>query len=289
LPVGIYMKWKGFDWVCSNSSAVDVGAEAAMTVGIPHAYYVREFMDETQGIEYCDVKKMQRLLEKSDIVLFVSKALEEWYKKKYRLNKTVQFYDGFVLEDYYVKNHVVMNENVIRLIQVGRLEEAKGVSDSIEIMKMLKDEGIHCFQLEFVGAGSMQYENQMREKIRQYHLEQQILISPFVSNIKEKLALADVLLMNSFSEGFGRVTVEGMLAGCLAVGRTNAGTLEIIEHEKNGMLYTTSAEAVNILRDIANNRTKYIELADYGQRWALEEFDCTKTAKKFCHQLHISK
>ena len=41
-----YIKKSKFDFVCSNSSAVDVGARAALLLKKPHIYYIREFMEE---------------------------------------------------------------------------------------------------------------------------------------------------------------------------------------------------------------------------------------------------
>lgn len=73
----IYLKVNPYDYVCSNSTAVDVGARAAKWAKVKHIYYVRELMEKDHGIEYRNKKGMQKLLEQSDFVIFISKLVEK--------------------------------------------------------------------------------------------------------------------------------------------------------------------------------------------------------------------
>src|SRR4029079_1002455 len=55
---------------------------------------------------------------------------------------------------------------------------------------------------------------------------------------------ADAALMCSKSEAMGRVTVEAMSASLPVIGYDNAGTSEIIQHERTGLLYRGGPEAL---------------------------------------------
>ena len=121
----------------------------------------------------------------------------------------------------------------------------------------------------------------MHALISKYKLESQITISGFFVNMKEKLSGKDILIMNSKSEGFGRVTVEGMLTGCLVIGRNSGGTAEIIIDKVNGLLFENEANFVNIIKEIYANRDTYRKLAKSGQKYAAEKFDCVNTAQNF--------
>lgn len=280
-----YVKKSKFDLICSNSSAVDVGARAALLSHVQHIYYVREFMEEDHGFEYRNKKRMRRLLESSDYTIFISKAIEEKYKSLYKLQNTAQFYDGFIVNDYIINDHNILNNTEIRLIQLGSLCDGKGALNSVRLINELRRVGIENVHLDFVGNGVDGYKGKMYELIKKNKLEKYITILPYSSDIKEKLCIADILLMNSRSEGFGRVTIEGMLAGCLVVGRKAAGTAEIIQNDVNGLLYSDESEFVCCIKKILNNREKYKEVAKYAQNRAVKEFSCEKAAQNFMNVL----
>ena len=92
LPIVHLIREKQYDMICSNSISVDVGARAAEIAKIPHIYYFREFMEEDFGIEFRNQKKMKRLIETSEIGIFISKAVQEKYRKLYSLKNSVQFF-----------------------------------------------------------------------------------------------------------------------------------------------------------------------------------------------------
>ena len=276
-----YIKKEKIDIVCSNSTGVDVGARAARMAKVPHIYYIREMMELGLSCEYRNKYRMRKLLEKSEYAIFISKAVEEYYKSKYCLQNTSQFYNGFVVEDYYIQGHDILADKEIRFIQVGEFSEGKGVFNTIEMLQHLNEAGIRNWRMEFVGKGSDDNIHQMQNLISQYHMESQITIGNFCLDMKEKLSEKDILIMNSRAEGFGRVTVEGMLAGCLVIGRNSGGTKEIIENQVNGILFENEKDFIDIMKQIENQRDAYKKLAKDGQKYALEEFDCMKTARNF--------
>ena len=88
------------------------------------------------------------------------------------------------------------------------------------------------------------------------------------------MVTANVVLVCSRNEAFGRVTVEGMLAGRPVVGARCAATAELIEDGVNGFLYAHGnakdlAEKIHFLYDhpdIAN------DTGSTAQAWADKTF-----------------
>lgn len=280
--MGCYIKRNKFDVICSNSVSVDVGARAAKLTKTRHVYYVREFMEEDHGLEFRNKRRMKKMLEFSDYIIFISKAIERKYMSQYMLKKTGQFYDDIEVKRYYVSNHDTFMKEKIFIVQVGVFSEGKGTLNSIQMMHMLHKAGIDMFHLEFVGDGDKYIEHRMREKIAKYELQNYITISPYEKDVITKLSNADILLMNSRCEGFGRVTVEGMLAGCLVLGRNNAGTAEIVRDKINGFMYRNEQDFVGLIEYIIFNRKKARMIAKCGQNWAVNEFSSGKCAQCFC-------
>lgn len=276
-----YIQKEKFDIVCSNSTGVDVGARAAKLANVPHIYYVREFMEADHNCAYRNKKRMKDLLETSEYIIFISKAIEAYYTANYNLQNTIQFFDGFILQNYYVEKHEILNKDRISFVQAGTFADGKGTLNTIEILHKLNQSGINNWIMEFTGNGKEEYIQKMQELIAKYQLESQIFIGTFCMDMKAKLSQKDILIMNSRAEGFGRVTVEGMLAGCLVIGRYSGGTTEIIQDQVNGLTFEKESEFVDAIRHVTTEREKYKRLAENGQKYAIEKFDCVNTAKNF--------
>ncbi len=284
-PLRSYIKRNQFDVVCSNSTSVDVGARAAVKQGTFHVYYMREMLESGMNCEYRNKPRMKMLFEKSDLVIFISKATEEFYLSDYAIQNHVQFYDGFIVENYYLANRNVLQSELVSMVQVGALCDAKGTKNTLELLHGLNQIGIHNWHMEFVGNGSDEYIGQMKEMIQKYHMEAQVTIGSFCADMKSKLATKDILIMNSPAEGFGRVTVEGMLAGCLVVGRYAGGTKEIIENQENGLSFETKDDFVAAMQDVFEQRKKYANLAQQGQSKAVDKYSCESVARNFMESI----
>lgn len=280
MKIYCYIKREKFVIICSNSTGVDVGARAAKLAKVPHIYYIREFMELDHGIEYRNKSRMRDLLEHSSYAVFISKAIENYYQTKYKLKNTVQFYDGFIVQQYY-KEHDILNEKRILLMQAGTFQEGKGTINTIEMLYHLNLSGFTNWEIEFVGNGTEEYVREMQDLIVKYHLESQITIGQFCLDMQEKLLEKDILIMNSKTEGFGRVTVEGMLAGCLVIGKNSGGTKEIIEDKDNGILFENENDFITVIKQIDIERDTYKRLAKKGQKYALQKFDYMNAANEF--------
>lgn len=285
--LALYIKKNNIEIICSNSVGIDVGARAAKVANVSHCYYIREFMEEDHEISFRNPQKIRRLLERSDYVIFISKAICEKYVTLYNLNKYETFFNGFVIDDYYCERSDVLTQEEIRFIQVGKLSDGKGSFHSLELINRLCEKGFHNVHLDFVGTGKTDYTERMKRYIEIHKLDDVVSLKGYQSNVKEYLKCADILLMNSESEGFGRVTVEGMLSGCLVIGKEAAGTKEIIQNRINGLTFQSDDEWEMLIWDVFSDRGKYQEIAQNGQKWARATFDCTITAKKFIEFLGL--
>ncbi len=63
-----------------------------------------------------------------------------------------------------------------------------------------------------------------------------IVFTGYREDIPDILAICDMLVSTSFSEGFSNVILEAMAAGVPVIGTHVGGTIEMIEHEETGLL-----------------------------------------------------
>ncbi len=285
--LSFYLRFKKISIVCSNSTAVDVGARAARLARVTHVYYIREIMKEGNGMEYRRPGRMKQLLEASDKVIFISRAVERKYKVRYRLPRSRQFYDGFMTEEYFLPNHEILANSKLVFLQAGRFGEEKGTLDSIDLMASLEKNGYTNWELRFFGDGSPRYVEKMKKKIQACGLSHKIFVHPYSDCIREEMGQADIVLMNSRCEGLGRVTIEGMLAGCLILGRGNAGTEELLQEDEHGVTYRDKESFIRAVLSVSRDRERYRQIAARGQEWAKIHFDRRQNAKCFCEYLGL--
>jgi len=282
LKIAHQIKKERIQIVCSNSTGVDVGARAAKMAGIPHIYYAREFMDEGLNCEYRNKRRMKSLFENSNCLVCISKKIEKYYKEKYCIRKTYCFYNGFIIQDYVVKEREILpDDKPMKFVQVGTFSDNKGTMETIDLLFHLFRNGVKEWKMEFVGRGSESYIKKMKNRIDEYNLADKIVISGFCLDIKQKLIDKDILIMNSKAEGFGRVTVEGMLAGCLVIGKFSGGTKEILDNEINGLTFMNKEDFFEQIQRVKLNKERYRKLAEKGREEAILRFDYNKTAQNF--------
>lgn len=147
------------------------------------------------------------------------------------------------------KGHVIYNPvsllaNINRIkqpnltiVSVGRLERVKNQLLLIEGFAQLKNKNI---KLILVGDGTdRQF---LQNKIKEFRLENQVLITGFVPNPEYYLAKADLFVLPSISEGFGIAVVEAMQfeIPCLC---TNVGGIpEFIIEGYSGWLFDPNSK-----------------------------------------------
>ena len=221
-------------------------------------------------------------IEYSNYVVYISKAIEDKYESKYNTKKTLTIHDGMIVDDYYVNNHMLFQNKKVNIIQVGAVTEGKGAWNTLNSARLLVENGYTNFKIEFIGKANPEMKHRIDEFIKENYLTDNVELKGYCNDIKNIMAKSDILIMNSELEGMGRVTVEGMLAGCLVLGRSTGGTLELINNGKTGFLFKDNNSLVELIQDImqSKDKSKYIEIAQSGQKKMREEFDHIKMTNK---------
>lgn len=103
-----------------------------------------------------------------------------------------------------------LDDDCLKIIQVGRIENVKNHKFSLKIAEELKSKNIQ-FKMFFVGQGVLQekIENEIKEK----QLTEDVLLLGVRSDIPQLMAGSDVMIMPSFHEGFPVVLVEAQSVG----------------------------------------------------------------------------
>jgi glycosyltransferase involved in cell wall biosynthesis len=94
---------------------------------------------------------------------------------------------------------------------------------------------------------------------------------------------ADTVLVCSRNEGFGRVTVEAMLAARPLVGARSGGTAELVRDGENGLLYEPGdvEELTGIVRRMVEFPDESRRMGENARRWATKRF----TEERFADEI----
>lgn len=138
--------------------------------------------------------------------------------------------------------------------------------------------------------GHEAYETELREKVAALGLEDRIRFLGFRKDIPALMAAMDIIVHSSIApEPFGRVVVEGMLAGKPMVASAAGGVLEILEHGKTGWLYEPgdAAALAKTLWLVLENEAQTAMIAQAGQLHARATFTVRATIDQICNALRF--
>jgi glycosyltransferase involved in cell wall biosynthesis len=118
---------------------------------------------------------------------------------------------------------------------VGRLDEKKGQLEVIEAISSVKESNKNL-HVVFIGDKTKneadEYVQKLNEVILQEQLQEFVSFLPHQSNMQKLYGAFDLVIVPSWEETFGTVTIEAMASGVPVIGSNTAGTAEILENEQ---------------------------------------------------------
>jgi len=268
-------RWK-CDIVYTNTITVCVGALAARLLGLPHVWHIHEFGYEDHGLVFDLGSKLSLWLMKhlSTICIANSHAVAQKYQRYIEPSKVkVIYYSVSVPQNISDEKACVIPNSGIRCVIVGTLQEGKRQEDAIRAISELVHRRINV-ELFIIGDGDPKYRNYLHELVSENKLDENVRFLGYVENPFPFMKSADVVLMCSRNEAFGRVTVEAMKLGKPVVGARSGGTVELIKNGVNGLLYTPGdyKELAEKIIYLYEHPEIAKQMGENGKKWAEQQF-----------------
>ena len=179
----------------------------------------------------------------------------------------------------------------LRLAVVGQITPWKRQDLAIKVVRRLLYLGVDATldligTVEFAGPGrydTLAYDGQLRRLVRELGLAERVRFLGRREDARKLLAHNHVLLVPSEIEPFGRVVIEGMLAGNVVIARDIAGPAEILEHGVTGLLVGSADAgdwAASILH-LVQDWTSSIAITEAARVVARERFGTNHMARRF--------
>lgn len=270
----------------TNTIVVPWLAYASALTSKHHAWMIHELGTAGLNLRYAigESQTLRSIDLLSDIIFFNSKYTSKYYLPHISPStQTGIVYPGGNTPMPDTISSPFTNKNAFKLVVVGQIKPQKGQLDAVKATSRLAASG-KDIQIALVGkVEDKKYAAEIRRHIRKHKTEDRVVFAGYHDNPASIVDLADVAIVSSVNDAFGRVTVEAMLGGKPVVAAASAGTLEIITDNRTGLLYAPrdDKDLANKINLLITNPKKRAEIAKQGQLFAQATYTDTRRYKDF--------
>jgi glycosyltransferase involved in cell wall biosynthesis len=165
------------------------------------------------------------------------------------------------------------------VLGVGRVTEEKGYEDLIRASKRLTEKRMKHSVLIIGDTPNTEYLSYLNTLLKEYNLKNWLWLG-WRDDVFSLMKSADVMVMSSHREGFGRVIVESWACGLPVIATNQGGPSEIINSGKDGILVRPGQdkELSIALEKVIEDRLLAETLAEEGMQ-RVREFSLSNHAE----------
>jgi glycosyltransferase involved in cell wall biosynthesis len=164
---------------------------------------------------------------------------------------------------------------------VGSLYPVKGHKYLLEAVPAILQE---CPEALFLLIGKGRLEAQLKQQAKRLNIEDHVKFLGLRDDIPKLLALMDVFVLPSLSEGLSMSILEAMMAGKAIVATDVGGNAELVVNGESGVLVpsenseTLASSIVSLLKDMVRAK----QFGENGRRRATSFFSHDKMVEQYC-------
>lgn len=266
------LKKRQVSLIHSNSFAVLFGVKLAISMGIPHLWHIREFMEEDHKITHFESEEKIKKYCRYSSAIFISDIIKNKYNDLFEEKLKKVIYNKIEFDEGYNKEREFGLNNQYNILIAGTLSENKGQIDAIKAIEELKKQNYNNVKLYICGIGDN--EKKLKNYVKDNNLEDVVEFKGQVYELTNFRKKIDIALICSRNEALGRVTVEAMYYKNLVIGADAGCTPYIVTNNQTGILYKTGdfKELSDKIKDIINNKESYVDIIKKAQKEAVKRF-----------------
>jgi glycosyltransferase involved in cell wall biosynthesis len=166
--------------------------------------------------------------------------------------KTV--YNGIELETNYntkiiygIKEKINYRDDDFIISNIANIKPVKRQEDLVKLISKLKNIDSK-YKLVLIGREDNGYGKIVRNLIKEFDVEEQVFILPFIDDVQNLLNLSNIMIISSSAEGFSNAILEAYKCSVPVIATNVGGNKEIVNSE---FLYEIGN--INSLTNILNN------------------------------------
>jgi len=290
VPVALKLRKWNPDIIYSNTMTICFGAVLATLLRRPHVWHLHEIGYEDHGLNFDFGSRLSyKVINSASACIAVSQITADKFAKHIDPSKLTVMFQSVHRRAYWQgeasgdkqENMVPPRSHKLRCVIVGRVSEGKRQEDAVKAIAELKQMGIEA-ELLIVGRSNPGYPEKLEALVREHRLEQDVFMIGSVRDRLPYVQSADIVLMCSRFEAFGRVTVEGMLAGKPVVAANTGANPELIREGVTGLLYKVrdTRDLAEKIRHLYENPELAKRIGQNAQSWSEALFNKERFSKE---------
>lgn len=284
------------DIVYINTLVAPFGSIIAKDLNVPKVWHAREFIPKWLESDY-DFGRRWSLnkVAESAAVISCSCAVMHDISDYIPKNKQHVIYNGISLSQFNynkiekkILNRTSRRKRTIRLLIVGSINKNKGQATAIKALSELRNRGINA-TLTLIGEikKNKNYDLTLKQLSKKLDIDAQLSYKGWQKNTKIFFEAADITLVCSKGEPFGRTIIESMALGTPVICSNTGGAPEIIEKVDTGLLFKEgdSKNLANIIEQLMKDTAWYETIVKKGRRIVEDNFEENIYVKKIYETL----
>jgi glycosyltransferase involved in cell wall biosynthesis len=240
IDVARFAREERVDLIHTNTMVTKEGARAAMLLGLPHVWHVRELVGKGRHCELpiSDERLERYLVRRASVVIANSNVTASCFSGRARsLVRVVP--NGIDLSRFLPRSSLRPHDKRV-VAMVGHITARnKKHALFIRAASMVNAKGVEFRIYGHIPerGGGTSYAGELESLQRTLGLEDRISWPGFMP-AESIMPAIDVLVQPADNESFGRVIVEAMASHVPVVGANGGGAGELIQDEKTGLLFS---------------------------------------------------
>ena len=225
---------------------------------------------------------LRRALSWPDVVVLLVQSEVAAYHAFAPRARLVRIANAVAIHDADLRAERYRADRPLQVVYLGRLAANKGIFESIEAVRILRDRGVEV-RLALVGDGSAA--SAARAAIAAAGLGERVtVLAPVFGSAKQLLWQgADVLAFPSHAEGLPFSLLEAMSAGAVPVVSPVGAIPDVVQHEVHGLLVPARnpPALADALERLARDRALLHRLAVAARARVVQHFSVVRQAEEF--------
>lgn len=254
------------DIIHTNVGILHEGLKVARKYKIPHIIHLREYQDLDFNWNFYPSKILFEKMLRSTNVICISEDIRKYFNLQ-DYSSCITIYNG------------ILHEKDARLIAVkdkyfmtaSRISPEKDIALTIRAFSIFAKSNSD-YILRVFGEGAEVYTKELKQLTVDLGINTKVIFEGYKPNIPDYLERATAIIVSSRNEGFGRMSAEAAIKGCILIGRDSGGTKEIMDKIKAFPFSNIDECAIQMRKVVSLTAQEYKNIVRIAQKGAVTLF-----------------
>ena len=208
---------------------------AGLIAHVPHLVHVEH--NSRERYTWSRTRQMLWLSQRTDAIVGVSEGVKQsLLARGTPPEKTLAISNGIRIEPFASVGEHPWRERIPGIVMAARFARQKDHLTLLRALALLRDQQGLKPVLKLAGGGKDNARRAAQKLCTELGLDDQVEFLGHHKNVPGLLMAHQICVLSTHFEGMPLSLIEGMAAGCTAIGTRAPGVQEVIEHGRNGLL-----------------------------------------------------